>query len=229
MHQPRILVVDDDLAIIKFLRANLRVEGYHILTAIDGMEALEAVEKELLDLIILDITLPGADGFEICGRIRQWSQIPIIMLTARGNTGDKVKCLDLGADDYITKPFAANELLARVRAVLRRVQAVDLTPRQPYFRYNELEIDFVQRRVTVSGAEVKLTPTEYQLLQELALNAGKVLTYAYLLNRIWGAEYLGEKDYLHVFIRRLRRKIERHPTEPRIIITVPTIGYKFTS
>jgi two-component system, OmpR family, KDP operon response regulator KdpE len=227
MHNPRILVVDDDLAILKFLRANLQAEGYEILVAIDGEKALQTIEKELPDLVILDITLPGLDGFEICRRLRQWSQIPIIMLTARGEAEDKVKCLNLGADDYITKPFAAIELLARVRAVLRRAQVTDITPQHPSFRYENVEINFVQRQVTVSGNEVKLTPTEYQLLQELVLNAGKVLTHTYLLNKVWGPEYQGEKDYLHVFIRRLRHKIESNPAEPKFIITVPAVGYKF--
>jgi two-component system, OmpR family, KDP operon response regulator KdpE len=227
MYSPRIIVVDDDLAITKFLRANLLAEGYEILIAIDGVKALQMIEQELPDLVILDISLPGMDGFEICHRLREWSQIPIIMLTARGDAGDKVKCLDLGADDYITKPFAANELLARVRAVLRRVQVTDLTPQPPSFRYENIEVNFVQRKVLVSGNEVKLTPTEYQLLQELVLNAGKVLTHTYLLNKVWGPEYQGEKDYLHVFIRRLRHKIERKPAEPKFIITVPAVGYKF--
>jgi len=227
MYNPRIIVVDDDLAIIKFLRANLQAEGYEILVALDGEKALQTIEKELPDLVILDITLPRMDGFEICRRLREWSQIPIIMLTARGEAEDKVRCLNLGADDYITKPFAANELLARVRAVLRRVQVTDLTPQQPSFRYENIEVNFVQRQVLVSGNEVKLTPTEYQLLQELVLNAGKVLTHTYLLNKVWGPEYQGEKDYLHVFIRRLRHKIEYKPAEPKFIITVPAVGYKF--
>jgi two-component system, OmpR family, KDP operon response regulator KdpE len=227
MYNPRILVVDDDLAILKFLRANLQAEGYEILVAIDGEKALQTIEKELPDLVILDITLPGLDGFEICRRLRQWSQIPIIMLTARGEAEDKVRCLNLGADDYITKPFAAIELLARVRAVLRRVQVTDFKPQHPSFRHENIEINFVQRQVTVSGNEVKLTPTEYQLLQELVLNAGKVLTHTYLLNKVWGPEYQGEKDYLHVFIRRLRHKIESNPAEPKFIITVPAVGYKF--
>jgi two-component system, OmpR family, KDP operon response regulator KdpE len=227
MHNSRIIVVDDDLAIIKFLRANLQAEGYEILVALDGEKGIQTIEKELPDLVILDITLPGMDGFEICRRLREWSQIPIIMLTARGEAEDKVRCLDLGADDYITKPFAANELLARVRAVLRRVQITDLAPQQPTFRYENIEVNFAQRQVTVSGNEVKLTPTEYQLLQELVLNAGKVLTHSYLLNKVWGPEYQGEKDYLHVFIRRLRHKIESKPAEPKFIITVPAVGYKF--
>jgi two-component system, OmpR family, KDP operon response regulator KdpE len=227
MYNSRIIVVDDDLAIVKFLRANLQAEGYEILVALDGEKAIQTIEKELPDLVILDITLPGMDGFEICRRLREWSQIPIIMLTARGDAEDKVRCLDLGADDYITKPFAANELLARVRAVLRRVQVTDLTPQQPSFRYENIEVNFAQRQVTVSDKDVKLTPTEYQLLQELVLNAGKVLTHSYLLNKIWGPEYQGEKDYLHVFIRRLRHKIESKPAEPKFIITVPAVGYKF--
>ena len=227
MHSPRILIVDDDLAIIKFLRANLKAEDYETLVAMDGAEAIEAVERALPNLVILDIMMPKIDGFEVCRRLREWSQIPIIMLSARGDEGDKVKCLDLGADDYITKPFGVGELIARVRAVFRRTQAVGTVPTQPSFTSDDLEINFAQRRVTVAGEEVKLTPTEFRLLQELVLNAGKVLTHVHLLNKVWGLEYREERWYLHVFIRRLRAKLEPDPTKPKYIITMPGVGYQF--
>ena len=215
MNKTRILVVDDELSIIKFLRANLESKGYEVLTAINGAEALQTFEMELPDLVILDIMMPKMDGFEVCRRLREWSQIPIIMLSARGDESDKVKCLDLGADDYITKPFGKDELIARVRAVTRRTETAASMPAQPSFTSGDLEISFAQRRVTVAGKEVKLTPTEYTLLQEFVLNAGKVLTHTHLLNKVWGPEYSEEREYLHVFVRRLRAKLEPAPTNPR--------------
>jgi len=227
MHRPRVIIADDDLAIIKFLRANLEAIGYKTLTAMDGAEALQTIEMELPDLVILDIMMPRLDGFEVCQQLREWSQIPIIMLSARGDEEDKVKCLDLGADDYITKPFGVEELLARVKAVFRRTQAVGAITTQPAFTSGDLTINFVERRVTIADREVKLTPTEYNLLRELVLNAGKVLTHTHLLSKVWGPEYRDEREYLHVFIRRLRNKLEPDPTNPSYIITVPGVGYQF--
>ena len=227
MKKTRILVVDDELNIVKFLRANLEAKNYEVLAAMDGAEALQTFEMELPDLVILDIMMPKIDGFEVCRRLREWSQIPIIMLSARGDESDKVKCLDLGADDYITKPFGKGELIARVKAVLRRTEAATSTPTQPSFTSGDLQINFAQRRVTVAGKEVKLTPTEFTLLQEFTLNAGKVLTHTYLLNKVWGLEYREEREYLHVFVRRLRAKLEPDPTNPKYIITVPGVGYQF--
>ena len=227
MKKTRILIVDDELNIVKFLRANLEAKNYAVLAAMDGAEALQTFEMELPDLVILDIMMPKIDGFEVCRRLREWSQIPIIMLSARGDESDKVKCLDLGADDYITKPFGKGELIARVKAVLRRTEAATSTPTQPSFTSGDLQINFAQRRVTVSGKEVKLTPTEFTLLQEFALNAGKVLTHTYLLNKVWGPEYREEREYLHVFVRRLRAKLEPDPTNPKCIMTVSGVGYQF--
>ena len=227
MKKTRILIVDDELSIIKFLRANLEAEGFEVLTVMDGVQALQTFEMELPDVVILDIMMPKMDGFEVCRRIREWSQIPVIMLSARGDVDDKVKCLDLGADDYITKPFGKGELTARVRAVLRRTKLVTAVPAQPSFSSGDLEINFVKRQVTVVSKEVKLTPTEYNLLRELVLNAGKVLTHTHLLNKVWGPEYQEETQYLHVFMRRLRAKIEPEPTNPRYIVTVPGVGYQF--
>jgi len=222
----RILVVDDELTIIKFLRANLEARGYEVLAAVNGTEALRTFEMELPDLVILDIMMPEIDGFEVCRRLREWSQIPIIMLSARGDENDKVKCLDLGADDYITKPFGASELIARVRAVMRRTETSGSTPVQPSFSCGDLEINFAQRQVTVAGEEVKLTPTEYSLLQEFAANAGKVLTHTHLLGKVWGSEYREDTQYIHVFVRRLRAKLEPDPANPRYVMTVPGIGYQ---
>jgi len=227
MHRTRVLIVDDDLTIIKFLRANLEASDYKTLTAMDGAEALQSIEMELPDLVILDIMMPKIDGFEVCQRLREWSQIPIIMLSARGDEEDKVKCLDLGADDYITKPFGVEELIARVRTVLRRTQAIGAITTQPAFTSGDLTINFVERRVTIADCEVKLTPTEYNLLQELVLNAGKVLTHTHLLSKVWGPEYRDEREYLHVFIRRLRNKLEPDKTNPRYILSVPGVGYQF--
>jgi len=227
MRYPRILIADDDLSILKFVRANLKAEDYETLTAMDGAEALQTIEMELPDLVILDIMMPKADGFEVCRQLREWSQIPIIVLSARGDESDKVRCLDMGADDYIAKPFAVDELLARIRAVFRRAEVVRAAPVQPSFSCDNIEVNFVERRVTTAGKEVKLTPTEYSLLQELVLNAGKVLTHIHLLNKVWGPEYRGEREYLHVFIRRLRKQLEPDPEAPRHILTVPRVGYQF--
>jgi len=227
VRRPRILIVDDDPVIRKFVRANLEVRDYQTLMAVDGAEALEIIEREQPDLLILDIMMPGIDGFEVCRRLREWSQIPIIMLSARGDEGDKVKCLELGADDYITKPFGASELVARVRAVLRRTKAARVIPTQPSFTSGDIKINFVERRVTVAEREVKLTPTEYNLLQELVLNVNKVLTHSMLLGKVWGPEYGGEREYLRVFIGRLRRQLEPKPENPKYIISIPGVGYQF--
>lgn len=227
MNRIKILVVDDETSIVKFLQANLRDHGYEVFTAMDGVEALHVTEKVLPDLVILDITMPKMDGFEACRRIREWSQAAIIMVSARADELDKVRSFDLGADDYVTKPFGAGELIARVKAVLRRTRQTISAPNQPVFKAGELEINYAQRRVTVAGTEVKLTNTEFNLLQELSVNAGKVLTYSHLLNRVWGQGYHDEKEYLYVYTGRLRHRIEVIPGQPKHIITVPGVGYKF--
>jgi two-component system KDP operon response regulator KdpE len=227
MRQVRILIVDDDPAILKFLRANLKAGSYETLAAVDGAEALQVFERELPDLVLLDITMPRMNGFDVCRRLREWSKIPIIMLSARGDEMDKVKCLELGADDYLTKPFGVDELLARVRAVLRRTESARTQPTKSSFTCEGIEINFADRRVTVSGREVALTPTEYKLLQELVLNANKVLTHSMLLGKVWGPEYGSEKEYLRVFISRLRKKLEPDPINPRYLLTIPGVGYQF--
>src|SRR3990172_119171 len=229
MSKTRILVVDDEPSIIKFLKANLETQSYKVLTAINGAEALQTFELELPDLVILDIRMPVMGGFEVCRRLREWSQVPIIMLSADSDETDKVQCLNLGADDYITKPFSLNELTARVKAVLRRAEMDTSTPMQPSFTSGSLELNFAKRRVTIDGKEIKLTPTEYALLQELVVNAGKVLTHTHLLNKIWGLEYREEAQYLHVFVRRLRTKLESDPANPTYIVNISGVGYQFKS
>jgi len=224
----RVLIVDDDPGITKLLRASFGDMGYELLVAMDGAEALHTIQRELPDLIILDIKMPEIDGLEVCRQLREWSQIPIIMLSVDSAIEQKVRCLDLGADDYVVKPFSLDELMARIRRVLRRTQAIGTTPGQAVFTVGDLEINFIERRVTSAGNEVKFTPTEYSLLRELVLNIGKVLTHVQLLNRVWGQEYSGETEYLRVFVNRLRTKIEPNPTKPRYIITVPGVGYMFS-
>lgn len=227
MKKTRILIVDDELSILKYLRANLEAEGYEVLSAMDGAQALQTLEAELPDLVVLDIMMPEMDGLEVCRRLREWSQLPVIMLSALDDESDKVQCLDLGADDYITKPFGKDEFIARVRAVMRRVEAASPTPTTPSIKSGDLEINFSKRKVTVSGKEVALTSTEYALLQELAHNAGKVLTYTHLLQKVWGTDYADEREYLHVFVSRLRAKLEADPKNPRYITTVSGVGYRF--
>jgi len=227
MGKTHILVVDDDPAISRLLSTNLRARGYEVITATDGEEALDVIDREIIDLIILDIMMPKLDGIEVCRHIREWSRVPIIMLSARGDEKGKVHCLELGADDYLTKPFGVAELLARVKTTLRHSDATKVTPLQSTFTSGDLEINFPARRVTVGGNEVKLTPTEYSVLQQLVVNADKVLTHSMLLQRVWGEEYYSEKEYLRVFVGRLRKKLEADPENPRHIMTVPGVGYQF--
>ncbi len=229
MKKTCILVVDDEVSIIRFVSARLRKEGYETIAASNGEEALLRAEEENPTLVLLDIMMPKMDGFEVCRRLREWSEVPIIMLSAKGEESDKVKCLDLGADDYVTKPFGGEELLARVRAVLRRAEVAGAVSDRPPFTSGDLKISFAQRQVTVAGREVKLTPTEFGLLQELTLNAGKVLTHTHLLQKVWGPEYRDEKEYLHEFVRRLRNKLEPDKEKPSYIVSVPSIGYQFRS
>ncbi len=222
-----ILIVDDEKAILELLKATLQNEGYRILSTTNGTDALQIVLKEKPDIMILDIMMPGIDGFEVLQRIRKYSDMPIIMLSARYEMEDKVKSLNLGADDYITKPFNTVELTARVNAVLRRTKKEVITVNISDFNNGRIYIDFNKRRVTIAGKEVRFTPTEYELLQELVLNSGKVLTYNHLLNKVWGPEYYREKEYLHVFVGHLRAKIESDPANPRVILTLPGVGYRF--
>ena len=221
-----ILVADSDLPILRFLRANLKASGYQVILAIDGEEALGKIERELFDLVILDAMLPKVDGVGVCRRIREWSQVPIIMLSTSDDEIFKVKCFDLGADDYITKPFGIGELLARVRVALRHAKP-EVIASPSTFISGDLEVNFDRWCVNIDSKEIKLTPIEFSLLEQLVLNAGKVLTHNMLLQKVWGAEYNREMHYVHVFVARLRRKLEHDPKKPKYILTKPGVGYYF--
>ena len=221
----RVLVADDDPLIQRLVRTHLDRAGFRVLSAADGDEALDVAMAEQPDLIVLDLMLPKLDGFEVCKRIREFSLVPVVMLTARGEQVDKLRGFEVGADDYLTKPFAPPELLARVRAVLRRAQQGGPTSAPAVVRCGSLSIDFIRRRVLVNDELVKLTPTEFHLLQQLALNAGKVLSHTELLTKVWGPEYRDDRDYLWAYVRHLRRKLEPDPDRPRHILSEPGYGY----
>ncbi len=201
------------------------MRSYKVIQASDGLEALNLFEDHTFALVILDIMMPKMDGLEVCSRIRQKSTVPIILLTALDQEKDKIRGLELGADDYLTKPFAVNELLARITAVLRRTHWTDVQPGPEVQRLGTLEINYSQHRVWRNGTEVKLTPTEFNLLQELAQHPGKVVTHEILLSRVWGPDYGREAEYLRVYIGRLRRKLEADPAHPTYIKTEPGVGY----
>jgi DNA-binding response OmpR family regulator len=223
--RPRVLVADDDPLIQRLVRTHLDRAGFRVLIASDGDEALNMAVADQPDLIVLDLMLPKMDGFEVCRRIREFSLVPVVMLTARGEQGDKLRGFEAGADDYLTKPFAPAELLARVRAVLRRTQQAGHVSAPAVVRCGRLTIDLVRRRVLVKDELVKLTPTEFQLLQQLALNVGKVLSHTELLTSIWGPEYRDDRDYLWAYVRHLRRKLEADPEHPEHIVSHPGYGY----
>lgn len=222
-----ILVVDDEPHVVRLVKANLESSGYRVLTAGDGEQGLRLVESESPDLVILDIMLPRMDGYEACRRIREFSPVPVIMLTARSAEVDLVHGFEAGADDYLTKPFAVSELLMRVRAVLRRSKWPEEVLARQGFRAGPIDIDFAQHRVTVDGEGVKLSPTEYRLLAYLASNAGRVILHRELLRAVWGPEYGDESEYLRVYIRYLRQKLEPDPSNPRFLLTQPGAGYMF--
>ncbi len=224
-----ILLVDDDTQLVRLVRANLESVGYKVFAATDARSALEVLNIEMLDLIILDIMLPGLDGFELCQRIREFTFTPIIMLTAKVEDTDKVRGFKLGADDYLTKPFNVEELLARIEAVLRRTTTPGKDSTPPAFTCDHITVNFVQRRVTVKGKEVPLTLTEYKLLSQLVSNAGRVMLHKELLTKVWGPEYQNESEYLRAYIRHLRQKIEEDPGRPKYILSKPGIGYTFSS
>jgi two-component system KDP operon response regulator KdpE len=220
---PHILVVDDEVAIQRFLRTVLNAEEFTVHQAETGHAALAAAAVVKPDVILLDLGLPDLDGVEVIRRIREWSPVPIIVLSVREREDDKVKALDAGADDYLTKPFGIAELLARIRAALRRTQQ---EAPEPVFTLGDLVVDLPRRLVTLGGAEVQLTPTEYDLLRLLVTHAGKVLTHGQILRQLWGNAYLEQPHVLRVNISNLRRKIEADPSRPRYIVTEPGVGYR---
>ena len=221
-----ILAADDDPQILRLVTRNLQFDGYEVIAVSDGQAALEQIEAHSPDLVLLDIMMPRMDGFTVTQRVREFSAVPIIILTARGQDQDKIRGLDLGADDYLTKPFSVEELLARVRAVIRRSQlSADVHGLSAKTTVGELEVDYVQHLVTMRGREIALTPTEYRILAYLAQNAGRVVTQDLLLEHVWGQEYSGESHMLQVNINRLRRKIEDDHTHPRYLLTKVGVGY----
>ena len=224
MSSANILVVDDEPQIRRVLRSTLPFRGYTILEAASGEEALDLIAKHKPDLILLDVNLPGMSGIETCREIRRTSDAPIIMLTVRNAERDKVVALDAGADDYVTNPFGIEELLARIRASLRRHPSADALPA---FNSRELSVDFESRRVTVGGDEVHLAPKEFEVLRHLIANLGKPVTHRRLLQIVWGPEYGEETENLRVVINQLRKKIEKDPSQPRFILTEPWVGYRF--
>ena len=227
MKEARILIVDDESTIVVWVGAILRSEGYEVTTAPDGAAGLRSFAERPSDLVLLDVMLPNVDGFEVCARLRESSAVPIIMLSARSDERDKVRCLRLGADDYLVKPFGIDELVARVEAALRRSGSVVLSANQPDFTTGDLRLDFRSRRVTVTGREVHLTPIEYKLLMHLVQDRGRVLTHQNLLDRVWGSAFRDERQYLRVYVNRLRRALGRDPAAPQYIETIPGVGYRF--
>jgi two-component system KDP operon response regulator KdpE len=225
----KILVVDDEPDVVESIRLGFALQWREVdvLGAASGEVALDIVEREAPDLVLLDIGLPGQDGFEVLRELRAFSDVPVVMLTARDDAMDKVKGLELGADDYVTKPFNHLELMARVRAVLRRHDMPAPASRAPSFRSGDLEVDFARQEARLRGEHLDLTPTEYKLLYHLVRNAGHVLQHGTLLAKVWGREYVDETDYVRVYIRRLRDKLGDDPDNPRYIQTERRVGYRF--
>ena len=221
----RILVVDDEAPIRRSLKVNLESRGYKVDTAETGDKAISAFENRRPDLLILDLLMPGMGGIDVVRKLRAVSTLPIIVVSAIGEEAQKVQALELGADDYITKPFGMEELFARIRSLLRR--AAGATSAAPVFAAGDLLVNFDRREVSLEGQLVKLTPTEYDLLKYMIEHAGKVLTHRMLLQEVWGQAYVDQAQYLRVFIGQLRKKIEKHPGRPRFILTDPGVGYRF--
>jgi DNA-binding response OmpR family regulator len=221
----RILVVDDEPRYLRLLEANLLTEGYDVLTAADGLQAIDIFSSNPVELILLDVMMPRLDGFATCQRIRQYSNVPIIILTARGEEQDRVRGLDLGADDYLVKPFSATELLARVRAVLRRSQVSKESGQERFFEHGDLRIDFARAEVWKGNQPIFLSATEYRLLLQFAHHVGKIMTAEELLTSVWGPEYKTDKEILWVSIARLRQKLEEEAHEPKHIVTRSGLGY----
>lgn len=224
----RILVVDDEPRMIGFIRMNLELEGYQVIEAHNGLEALEMIRTQLPDLVLLDVMMPQLDGFDTLRMLREFSSIPVIMLTAKGEEDDKVYGLELGADDYVTKPFGSRELSSRVRAVLRRAEIPSASPDQAVLKVDDrLSVDFNRREVIVAGEHIKLRPTEYRLLYHLIENAGWTVPHEQLLAKVWGYEYRDETHYVRLYVNYLREKIEEDPSNPKYILTERGVGYRF--
>jgi two-component system KDP operon response regulator KdpE len=224
--KPRILLIEDDPQIRRFLRTSLGVQGYELIEAGTGNEGLAVAASQVPDVVVLDLGLPDLEGIEVIRRLREWSTMPIIILSARGQERDKVANLDAGADDYLTKPFGMAELLARIRVALRRKLPAEEGKPLPTFALGDLKVDFERRRVFRGQEEIHLTPIEYKLLSVLVKYRGKVVTHSQLLKEVWGPAYTGQNPYLRIFILNLRRKLEDDPTRPYYLITEPGVGYR---
>jgi two-component system KDP operon response regulator KdpE len=223
----KLLVVDDEPAIRRFLRTSLTPHGYEVVEAATGAEGLLRLQEDQPDLVLLDLGLPDIDGIDLLREIRAGSAVPIVVLSVRNDDGAKVTALDLGASDYVTKPFSLPELMARLRAALRH--QLSQAGREPVFQAGPLSVDLVQRRVTVEGAPVRLTRREYDCLRLFVMHAGKVLTHTFLLRELWGEQHVDKIEYLRSYMRMLRRKIEADPSRPRLIITEPGVGYRLNT
>jgi len=226
--KPLVLMIEDDPQIRRFLRATLAAEDYQFHEALTADEGIAQAASRQPDLVLLDLGLPDRDGLEVIRGIRQWSQMPIVVLSARGQEKDKIAALDLGADDYVAKPFAVGELLARIRAALRRAAPVAADGADTVIRFGDVHADFEKRIITVGREEVHLTPNEYRLLQVLIKHAGRVVTHRQLLNEVWGPQHTEQSQYLRVYVAQLRRKLERDPARPRHLQTEPGVGYRLT-
>jgi two-component system KDP operon response regulator KdpE len=220
---PAVLIVDDEVQILRALQINLNARGYSTVTAFTGQGALEQAARHSVDVVVLDLGLPDLDGVEVIRRLRRWSDVPVVVLSARHGSDDKIQALDAGADDYVTKPFGMDELLARLRAALRRGTSGDA----PVVKTEDFVVDLAARRVTRRGVAVRLTPTEWNILELLARNSGALVTHEELLTHVWGPAYSGETGYLRVYLAQLRRKLEADPANPRHLLTETGLGYRF--
>ncbi|HLE52147.1 MAG TPA: response regulator transcription factor [Anaerolineales bacterium] len=223
----RILIVDDEERMVRFIRLNLEYDGFQVIEAFNGSQAINKIRSNLPDLVLLDVMLPDFDGFEVLRMIREVSTVPVIMLTAKGEEEDRVRGLEMGADDYITKPFSPRELVSRVRAVLRRTEMTGVSTHGLIEVDNRLKIDFGRHEVWLEGKLVKLRPTEYRLLYHLVKNSGWVLTHDQILTKVWGYEYRDEPHYVRLYINYLRQKLEQDPANPKYILTERGVGYRF--
>lgn len=224
--EPLILVVEDEPQMLRFLRASLGAHGYRLVEATTAKEGIAQAATRNPDVILLDLGLPDADGIEVTARLREWSRTPVLVISARGQDDDKIRALDAGADDYLTKPFSVGELLARIRVALRHSAAVGSGKEEPAFASGDLRVDLVSRQVFVRGEEVHLTPTEYKLLSVLVQHAGRVVTHRQLLKDVWGPSYVEHTEYLRVFMGQLRHKLESDPARPRHLVNEPGVGYR---
>ena len=223
----RILVVDDEERMVRFIRMNLEHDGFQVSEAFNGKEAIQKIRDVTPDLILLDVMMPDLDGFEVLETVREVSQVPVIMLTAKGEEDDRVRGLELGADDYVTKPFSPRELVSRVKAVLRRTEGASGSMHGLIEVDDRLKIDFDRREIWLEGKLVKLRPTEYRMLYHLVQNAGWVVTHDQLLTKVWGYEYRDEPHYVRLYINYLRQKLEANPSDPKYILTERGVGYRF--